>query len=231
MRRHNDPVDTIRLRRSRLSGEQTRRLLEHFVAGTPARTVAELVGVNRNTATQFYHRLRETIAARLAGEDPLVADAAAEVEAGEYVFGRAGNIGRGRCGPGKVPVFGLLRRGGRMQTEMLPDMGREALVSMLKARLRADAIVYSDRLDVAAALASLGIRHRPVLRGARTPAGRAHIRGIENFWSQAERHLRKYNGIPAHHFRLFLKECEWRFNYGSPKQLLESLTRWLVETR
>jgi transposase len=24
--------------------------------------------------------------------------------------------------------------------------------------------------------------------------------------------LRKYNGIPKHHFPLFLKECEWRFN-------------------
>ncbi|MCA3269498.1 MAG: IS1595 family transposase, partial [Holosporales bacterium] len=33
----------------------------------------------------------------------------------------------------------------------------------------------------------------------------------------------KYNGIPKHHFNFFLKECEWRFNYGSPKQLLDDL--------
>ena len=41
----------------------------------------------------------------------------------------------------------------------------------------------------------------------------SHINGIENFWNQAKRHLRRYNGIPRQHFHLFIKECEWRFNY------------------
>ena len=59
--------------------------------------------------------------------------------------------------------------------------------------------------------------------------GLAQIGGVENFWSQARRNLRKYNGIPPHHFHLFLKECEWRFNYGSPRQLSETLVRWLAE--
>ena len=47
-----------------------------------------------------------------------------------------------------------------------------------------------------------------------------HINGIENFWNQAKRHLRKFNGIPKEHFYLFLKECEWRFNYSDPKEQL-----------
>ena len=51
--------------------------------------------------------------------------------------------------------------------------------------------------------------------------------GIENFWSQAKRHLRKYNGIPRHHFHLFLKECEWRFNYGPPAKLFVTLKSWI----
>jgi transposase-like protein len=42
--------------------------------------------------------------------------------------------------------------------------------------------------------------------------GRNHINGIENFWSQAKRHMRKFNGIPKGPFSLYLKECEWRFN-------------------
>jgi transposase len=32
------------------------------------------------------------------------------------------------------------------------------------------------------------------------------INGIENFWNQAKRQLRKYNGIPKENFSLFLKE-------------------------
>src|SRR3954468_20222183 len=37
-----------RLPGSPLSSRQAARLVEHFVAGTPARTAAELLGVNRN---------------------------------------------------------------------------------------------------------------------------------------------------------------------------------------
>ena len=50
-----------------------------------------------------------------------------------------------------------------------------------------------------------------------------HINGIENFWNQAKRHLRRYNGIPRAHFPLYLKECEWRFNYRPANRLLATL--------
>lgn len=35
-----------------------------------------------------------------------------------------------------------------------------------------------------------------------------------------------YNGIPKAHFHLFIKETEFRFNYGTPSQQLRSLKRW-----
>ena len=50
-----------------------------------------------------------------------------------------------------------------------------------------------------------------------------HINGIENFWNQVKRHLRRYNGIGRQNFHLFLKECEWSFNYGAPDRLLKTL--------
>jgi hypothetical protein len=53
-------------RRSRLPVSTQKRLLEHFVAGTNARSAADLVGVNRNTATVFYRKLRETIQEHIA---------------------------------------------------------------------------------------------------------------------------------------------------------------------
>ncbi|MEM6289177.1 MAG: IS1595 family transposase, partial [Bacteroidota bacterium] len=59
-----------RRRKSRLPRRTQLRLIEHFVAGTTARMAAELVSVNKNTATLFYHKLRETIAERIADESP-----------------------------------------------------------------------------------------------------------------------------------------------------------------
>ena len=58
-------------RKSRLTGRQWNRLVEHFVAGTTARAAAELVGVNRNTAVSFYNRLRMIIAAELTKASPV----------------------------------------------------------------------------------------------------------------------------------------------------------------
>ena len=55
-----------------------------------------------------------------------------------------------------------------------------------------------------------------------------HINGIENFWSQSKRHLRKFNGIPKEHFELYLKECEWRFNHGEIKVQI-SILKQLVK--
>lgn len=55
----------MKLARSRLSRAQIEQLLEHFVAGTPARPAAALAGVNRNTSNAFYRRLRELIARRM----------------------------------------------------------------------------------------------------------------------------------------------------------------------
>ena len=44
---------------------------------------------------------------------------------------------------------------------------------------------------------------------------------------QAKRHLRRYNGMPKHHFHFYLKECEWRFNYQSTANLLKVLLQWV----
>ncbi|MFM8859830.1 MAG: IS1595 family transposase, partial [Methylocystis sp.] len=51
--------------------------------------------------------------------------------------------------------------------------------------------------------------------------------GIENFWNQAKRHLRRFNGIPREHFHLFIKECEWRFNYRPTARLFKTLLGWV----
>ena len=54
-----------------------------------------------------------------------------------------------------------------------------------------------------------------------------HINGIENFWNQAQRHMRKFNGVPKQHFGLFLKECEWCFNSSDPSAQLTQLRQWV----
>jgi len=127
-------------RRSRDSSAQL-ALLGHFVAGTPARSAAEIVGVNRHTVTLFYHKLREVIAQRLVCEAP---ELCGEVEVDESHFGGVRKGKRGRGAAGKVPVFGLLKRAGKVHAVMIDDARAATLAGIIRDGVKPDSVVYTD---------------------------------------------------------------------------------------
>ena len=94
------------MRKSRLSQYKQNKLIELFVAGVTARTAAELVGVNKNTAAYYFHRLRLLIYQNSPHLEMF--DGEVEVDKSYFVGQRKGKRGRGAAG--KVAVFGLLKR-------------------------------------------------------------------------------------------------------------------------
>ena len=214
-------------RKSRIELAKQERLLEHFVSGSTARCAARLVGVNKSTAAYYFHRLREIIAwqMELQAEDIF----AGEIEVDESYFGghRKGNRGRGAGG--KVPVFGLLKRGGRVYTKIIADASSATLMPIIERKVMPDSIVYSDCWTGYNALDVSDFKHYRINHSKLFAEKRNHINGIENFWNQAKRHMRKFNGVPKEHFGVFLKECEWRFNNPDPKSQLNQLTQWVKQ--
>ena len=110
--------------------------MEHFVAGTTARAAADLVGVHRNTAILFYHRLRRVIAEELTKASPL----SGEVEVDESYFGGRRKGKRGRGAAGKVPVFGILKRGGKVYATPLPNGKTATLLPTINKMIVPDSI-------------------------------------------------------------------------------------------
>jgi transposase len=102
------------MRKSRLEWTVQKRLIEHFVSGSTARTAASLVGVNKSTAAFYFQRLREIIAQQSEDGSPLFG----EIEVDESYFGGHRKGKRGRGAAGKVPVFGLLKRGGKVYAKV-----------------------------------------------------------------------------------------------------------------
>lgn len=214
----------MKLKHCKLSGKALSALIEHFVAGTPARTAADLIGIHFNSAVQFYHRLRQVIYLELSLDSPMMDG---EVEVDESYFGGHRKGKRGRGAAGKVAVFGLLKRNGRVYCAVVDDVKSRTLMPIIRDRVIPDSLVFSDTLRSYNVLDVSEFRHERVNHNEDYVADDGnHINGIENFWSQAKRHLRKYNGIPRHHFPLFLKECEFRFNSGTPSELRAMLTMW-----
>ena len=67
-----------------------------------------------------------------------------EVEVDESYFGGKRKGKRGRGAKGKVPVFGLLKRGGRVYTLPIPNAKAKTLMPIIESRVVPDSIVYTD---------------------------------------------------------------------------------------
>jgi len=91
------------MRRSRLSQYNQNKLTELFVAGVTARTAAQFVGVNKNTAAYYFHQLRLLI----FHSSPHLEMLDSKVEADESYFVRHRKGRLDLCAAGKVAVFRL----------------------------------------------------------------------------------------------------------------------------
>ncbi len=128
------------MRKSRLSQYKQNKLIELFVAGVTARTAAELVGVNKNTAAYYFHRLRLLI----YQNSPHLEMFDGEVEVDESYFGGQRKGKRGRGAAGKVAVFGLLKRNGKVYTVTVPNTQTATLFPIIREQVKPDSIVYTD---------------------------------------------------------------------------------------
>ena len=69
-------------------------------------------------------------------------------------------------------------------------------------KLTPDSIVYTDTFRSYNALDMSKFKHYRINHSVLFADKHNHINGIENFWNQAKRHLRKFNGIAKGHFPL-----------------------------
>jgi transposase len=210
-------------RKSKISKKKQIKLIEYFVAGATARTAAKLAEVNKNTAANFFKKLRE----KIVENQEISMSFNGEIEADESYFGGKRKGKRGRGSAGKVPVFGLLKRGGKVFASIIPNTKTGTLMPFIKEKVVPDSIVYTDSFRSYNALDVSEFKHQRIDHSTTFVDKKNHINGIENFWNQAKRHMRKFNGVPRKNFNLFLKECEWKFNFSCPKKQLKTLIKWM----
>ena len=215
----------MKISHCKLKKKVQQKLLEFFVLEVTARSAANLLGIQVNSAALFYKKIREIIANQLEQESHEIFDG--EIELDESYFGGARKGKRGRGAAGKVIVFGILKRGGKVYTKIVQDTKTDTLLPIIRRKIIPDSVVYTDFYRSYNVLDVSEFHHFRINHSTHFAEEKFnHINGIENFWSQAKRVLRKYNGIPKSSFHLFLKECEFRFNYGTPKQQLAILKKW-----
>lgn len=96
------------------------------------------------------------------------------------------------------PVFGLLKQCGKDFTVVIPgaDAKTTTLLPIIREQIKSDSIVYTDTSRSYNALDASEYKHYRINHSKLFANKRNHINRIEIFWSQAKRHMRKFNGIP-----------------------------------
>lgn len=208
------------IRRTRLSPHKQGALRKRFVAEATARAAAESTRGPRNPAAGFSLRRRRLIAGKLPSYR-----LAGVGEADERYFGGTRKGRRGRGAAGKVVVFGLVKAG-KVSTAIVPTAHTDTLLPILRQHVQPDSIVYPDAFRAYKALDVSACHHLRINQSSRFAGHDNPSNGIENFWHQAKRHLRKVTGLNLKHFYWGLKECAWRFNGAHHQALLTPLRIW-----
>ena len=132
----------MKLSHCKLLRKQQLKLLEYFVLEVTARSAADLLGIQPNSAALFYRKLRKMIAYYLEQEAHEIFDGAVELD--ESYFGGARKGKRGRGAAGKVAVFGILKRGGKVYTKVVLNTKTETLMPLIARKIAPDSVVYTD---------------------------------------------------------------------------------------
>ncbi len=194
--------------KSKISPYWKGRLIKFFGLAVLAYRLRFRVPIHLHTIERFYRIVRLAIYQDSLEELRLLSG---EIEMDEAMFGGKRPGKRGWGAEGKVIVFGMYQRNGKVSTFPVPSRSRQVILPLITQYTKPGSLYYTDDWH---AYASLSIRgnHVVVDKDKGKPKGRNHLNGIEGFWSYAKHFLYPYRGVPKQYFHLYLKETEWRFN-------------------
>jgi transposase-like protein len=191
-------------------------LLTNCKNGISSYEIARDVRVSQKAAWFMLHRIR------LAMQDDFFGSKlGGEVEADEtFIGGKSRNMHlskrqrriTGTGGKDKTAVMGMLERGGKVRTAVIPGRRKAILQAEVRKHIEAGATVYTDALPSYNGLAN-DYAHAVVDHAVEYVNGRVHTNGLENFWSLLKRGIAgTYVSVESFHLFRYLDEQSFRFN-------------------
>lgn len=219
-----------------MSNYEVKKILKLFSIDLTATQSAKVLWINRNTINRFYGLFRDIIyehQVQLFEKLKLMW----QVEVDESYFGSKrirwfkGKLKRWRW-TRKQPVFGILKRDGRVYTEIIPNCTAKTLETIILAKVDVESVILSDGRKWYDGLVDVWYdKHYRVVHSENewSKWWWIHINWIENFWSFAKRRMNKFNWVKKN-FHLHLKECEFRYG-KSDKDIYNELIEIMKKHR
>jgi len=172
------------------------------------------LGVSQKTAWFLLHRIR------LSHQGKAGNKLSGQIEADEtFIGGKARNMHSakravkitGTGGKDKTAVMGILERGGKIRTKVVPNRKKKVLQSELREHVLAGSAIFTDALKSYEGLDEF--QHEVIDHAVAYVNGECHTNGCENFWSLLKRTLSgTYVSVEPFHLFRYLDEQTFRYN-------------------
>ena len=121
---------------SRISEKKFREILKYFAQDIEATKIANLTGISRISI----NKILKSIRILMAKECEKISKFSGEIEIDESCFGSKRVRGkRGRGAANKTPVFGMLKRDGKVYTQIVKNCSASELIPILSEFLKESA--------------------------------------------------------------------------------------------
>lgn len=182
--------------------------------GVSAKQIERQTGVTYKTAWRMFRQIR-----RLLEDNTGPLSGSVEMDE-TYVGGRRKGGVRGRPGPRnrtKMPVVGIVERGGRVKAMTMESVTGANLLGMAKEHILPASTVYTDELAGYDGLAYMGrgYNHRRIKHSAKVyVVGDIHTNSVEGFWSLIKGGIRGvYHAVSHKYLQMYLDEYSFRYNH------------------
>jgi transposase-like protein len=194
-------------------------MLTNCKNGISSMEVHRALGITQKSAWFMLQRIRLALQDEFYGKK--LGSGSGEIEVDEsFIGGKARNMHlserkRRITGTGtkdKTAVMGILERGGKIRTTVVPNRKKAALQGEVRKHVEAGAALYSDALLSYEGLAT-DYAHKVVDHAVQYVDGRVHTNGLENFWSLLKRGISgTYVSVEPFHLFRYLDEQTFRYN-------------------
>lgn len=204
------------LKGAHLSERKFKEILRLFAEDLTATQIANVSGVSRVTVNSYLKKIRQQIARHcesLLPTDPVRSNTALERKAVPATQDTDSpvpvktDVSRNI----KPVVFGIYRSSDRLHTEILPDVSRSMIHSVVRSsRSILETQTAAEKIRRFSNVADLG-QYR--LYNLENEGTNSHVpEDVDAFWGLTKHRLAKFKGLNRSTVYLHLKECEFRYN-------------------
>lgn len=188
--------------------------------GVSSYEIARAIGVTQKSAWFMLHRIRLAMQARSLVK---LGRSGGTVEVDETFIGgkarfmnyeRYSRTVKDRRMKGKIPVVGILERGGKVRATVVGGRRKHELQTLIRENVALGTEVHTDNLKSYEGLDMRGYEHKVIDHAECYVDGQVHTNGLENFWSLLKRGLKgTYVSVEPFHLFRYLDEQVFRYNF------------------